>query len=317
MADYLRTGESRWLEQAATFGGSNHQRPDRDDTPQGVFAGSLADYPYAAMRRAHERFYDGLRTLAVTDFFGFDVDVPGAGYADLLPPDAPAQQGSLAAALARVPGESLGAEAERLDALVEKAQGELDAGRLADLDAMVDALRYRLLADRAADYEATRPAMVWREDAMKRRLHAVLGGALGPLPEDALIVLLGHAFHLARDDAGVAGQGVGPGGGGTPSLGHWLNQEQSLATASVWMLYGAGRDSQPLKDLPNEARYPAASVNGRLGQLGKACVVPLADPSCPWGNGSGVGHLYNLVAAVDLRAQTDAVHFVPEVTPLT
>jgi hypothetical protein len=37
---------------------------------------------------------------------------------------------------------------------------------------------------------------------------------------------------------------------------------------------------------------------------------------CPWGRGSDVGHLYNLVAEVDLRAEADAIHFIPAVSPL-
>ena len=120
------------------------------------------------------------------------------------------------------------------------------------------------------------------------------------MEEDALIVLLGHAFHLAKDDAGIAGQGVGPGGGGTASLGHWLNREQQLQTAAIWLLYGSGRDSQPLKDLANEADYPDESVNGllraRMQQArGGGLIVPLFTPECPWRQGSGVGHLYNLV----------------------
>ena len=151
---------------------------------------------------------------------------------------------------------------------------------------------------------------------MKRRVASVLDGALCTVSADALIVLLGHAFHLAKSDAGIAGQGVGPGGGGTPSLGHWLNTEQGIDTASVWMLYGGGRDSQPLEDLPNEAVYPADSVNSLLGTRGEPLILPQLDAACPLGPGSGVGHLYNLVAEVDLRAQADAIHFIPKVTPL-
>ena len=320
VAAYLRRGDERELDEAATFGGRAHVRTDRNDAPRGVFAGSLADYPYAAMRRAHGRFYAGLRNLGPVDFFGFDVDVPGAGYHALLDEQDSATKAGLPHAffdeLARVPGESISEEADRLEHLLQRYSGRAGYPLIeTDLEAMHDSLRYRLLADQAEDYEATRPAMAWREESMKRRVASVLSGALGTVQEDALIVLLGHAFHQAKDDAGIAGQGVGPGGGGTPSLGHWLNREQMIETAAIWLLYGAGRDSQPLKDLPNEFAYPEDSVNGVLGQREEALVVPLG-ADCPWGSRSGVGHLYNLVAEVDLCGEADAVHFLPVVTPL-
>ena len=77
VAAYLSNGEPGQLAAAATFGGRQHERDDRDDAPRGVFAESLADYPHDAMRRAHARFYAGLRDLGLTFFFGFDVDAAG------------------------------------------------------------------------------------------------------------------------------------------------------------------------------------------------------------------------------------------------
>jgi len=59
VAAFLRHGDERQLDEAATFGGQAHLRSDRDDTPRGVSAPSLADYPYSAMRRQHGRFMRG------------------------------------------------------------------------------------------------------------------------------------------------------------------------------------------------------------------------------------------------------------------
>jgi erythromycin esterase-like protein len=149
---------------------------------------------------------------------------------------------------------------------------------------------------------------------MKRRLEWLLG----TLADDELLVLLAHAFHLAKDDGALrATQGVGPGGDQVHSLGHHLTQILRVPSRSIWLLYGAGEDSQPFPDLPTTARYPDDSINSQLAKFGSPLVLPtgpakaaaLAEPV-------GVGHMYNLVVPVHLPSQADAIFFIPRITPL-
>lgn len=316
VAAYLETGDESLLARAATFGGTGHLRQDRDDSPTGVFAPSFRSYPHALMHAEHVRLYRGLRELRPAGYFGFDMDAPGAGYEYLgrlgesgEAADLPVEFWS---ALALVSGESLTDEAARLEAVLERFASVPGFARVAaDVRAMAGSLRYTALLNPATDYEATRPAMAWREELMKRRVDDVLAGA----PEDALLVLMGHAFHLAKDDAGLAGPGVGPGGGRVSSLGHHLCRERGLASAGIWMLYGSGEDSQPLADLPRVADYPADTLNRTLLEEGTAMLLPLTEDA-PFQGAVRIGHLYNLVAEVDIRAQADALHFFPRVTPL-
>lgn len=312
---YLDQGDEAELARAATFGGTAQRRSDRDDASSGIFAESIAAYPHQAMRREHLRFYRYLRALGIRAYFGFDVDAPGGGYADIRALRQQAEALGLPdqfwQELARVPGESADQEALRLERLgaVYGAKAGYQLLR-PDLESLVESLRYTAMVSSAADYEATRPAMAFREDTMKRRLDLVLDQA----PAGSLIVLLDHAFHLARDDSGMQGGGIGPGGGLSTSLGHYLSQDRGLDVGSIWMLYGSGMDSQPLKDLPSRADFPAGALNQMLAAREGSFVLPLTD-GCPWSR-VGVGHMYNRVEQVDLVRQADAVHFVQTVSPL-
>ena len=197
------------------------------------------------------RFYRSLRDLGIRDYFGFDID-PGRGIA----------YGNLAGAgfghVTRVPGEALDDEAVRIRRLgTQRALAPVSA----DLSALADSLRYTSLVRAAADYEATRPAMAFREDAMKRPVSALIDEA----PAGARVVLMAHAFDLVKDDAAISFPGVvGPGGDRASSLGHYLATERRMPTTAVWMLYSAERDCQPLNDLPREANYPPTALNTML-----------------------------------------------------
>lgn len=173
--------------------------------------------------------------------------------------------------------------------------------------AMSDSVKYTELANQALSYEALRPALAVREEAMKRRVSEQLA-----TQDDAQLVLMAHAFHLAKDDRGIRGVGVGPGGGQVPSLGHHIAQELGLAPFAVWWLYGAGEDSQPFPALPNAAAYPTNSLNARLARRGVPMVLGTADLP----GEVGIGHMYNQVVPVRLSTQADAVFFQPRVSPL-
>ena len=165
----------------------------------------------------------------------------------------------------------------------------------------------------AADYDAARPAMAYREDVMKRHLDRELRLMAG----GDVLVLMAHAAHLAKDDAGIGGHGVGPGGNLVPSLSHHLVHDLGLRPYSIWMIYGGGTDSQPLPDLPNQATYPPDSLNALLGLPARPLVIPAA----PVGTGVlaepvGIGQMYNQVIPVHLPAEADAVFFLLGVSPL-
>lgn len=141
----------------------------------------------------------------------------------------------------------------------------------------VESLRYLRLMAGATEFEQTREAMAFREDVMKQRLEALLAET----DESHLVVLLAHAFHLAKDDAGfVASSGVGPGGGQASSLGHYLTQDCRVDARAVWMIYGAGEDSQPIEGLPTTLDYPTSSINHELRRtLTDVTLLPAPPPA--------------------------------------
>jgi erythromycin esterase-like protein len=314
VAAFLASGDAAHLGRAATFGDGRHLRPDRHDAPSGVLAASYAAYPTAPFKAEQARFYRALRTLSGFDgedrFFGFDIDAVGAGYEDLV--TAPGEQalpGEFWARLERVEGESMTEEADRLEEAARILPATAVAAR-SHLEAMIGTLRYAVIAMPAPDYEALRPAMAWREEIMKRHVERRLAQRR---PGD-LLVLMGHAFHLVKDDTAIGGAaGVGPGGGLVASLGHHL-VASGLRVGAVWMLYGTGEDSQPFPDLPRQASYPSITLNARLARGGTPAVLPVgADGEV---REVKIGHMYNAVASIDLPAAVDAVHFMPTVTPL-
>lgn len=314
VASYLFQNDEAALDRVATFGYLGHLRDDRDDAPRGVF--SQTDYPSELMKAEHTRFYRGLRELAalqgslkgsIKGLVGIDIDSPGGGYEDLA-----ASAPELLGRMDRVHGESLLEEAARLESLLAEL-GESNALGREDLLCLVESLRYTDLVQQATDYEAVRPAMSYRESCMKRRVSVLLRD----LPDDCTLVLMGHAFHLAKDDAGIEQQGVGPGGGLESSLGHAIVHELGEEPMAIWMLYGSGTDSQPLTDLPRKADYPADSINRRLASCStRPVVLPVTNDVAPHLALTSVGHLYNLCVRVDLARQADAIMFFPEVTPL-
>ncbi len=306
--EYMRARDESIFERISLFGFSGDARTDRDDSMRGVF-GAAPPYPFALMRAEQQRFYRGLHAHG---YFGFDVAAGHAGvYADIAATRAPQE---LPAAwheeLPPVHGESIDAEIARLQRLRDALPRNADLRLRAALSARIDGLAYTDLVRDAPTYEATRPAMALREDAMKRRFADAR--ALFPARR---MVLLGHAMHLAKDDAAISGGGgIGPGGDRVPSLGHHIHRELGLSTFVVWMLYGGGTDSQPLADLPRTADYPADSLNARMARRFTAptLVRTTNAPTVPM----RIGHLYNMLIGVSLPEQVDAIWFVPRVTPM-
>jgi hypothetical protein len=100
------------------------------------------------------------------------------------------------------------------------------------------------------------------------------------------------------------------------SLGHHLARERGEAVFAVWFLFGGGSDCQPFPDLPTTLHYPPDTLNAALLAHGEPLVLDTALCDDAITTRARVGHLYNLVADVDLCAQVDAVFFLPHVGPL-
>ncbi len=319
---YFRTGDQSLLDRTDTLGDAAPRRSDRDDLPTGILAGAAERFPKAGFRQTQTTFYDELRKLDCVDqYFGFDIGSAYTAYPWVAELAASLAAGSpddtalvqVREALQPVPGESIMAETRRLEAALNSLTVYTDAQAITlqqTVRNLIDNLRYQHEAHPAASYEALRPAMARRENFMKDQVTLALG-RLGP---DQCLVLLGHMFHLARNDSPLSLAGVGPGGGLVSSLGHHLCQERQIPTFSAWMLYAQGRDSQPFPDLPCEASYPSTSINHQLAQSGKNLIVPgwalqklgLAE----------VGHMYNQTLKLDLAQQVDAIWFTHRVSPL-
>ncbi len=298
---YFHARDEAVFDRIALFGYRGDIRTDRDDGPPPVFRASSETYPSALMRAEQTRFY---RAITPRAFFGIDIAADSGGAYDDLD-QLTANDPTFRAAIARRSGEPIAQEIARLSALASPS----DAQTRATLEALIDYLRYVALLAGTRTYEETRPAMAFREDAMKRRFATVRALAGGKL------VLMAHGLHLAKNDALFAAvPGVGPGGGQASSLGHHITQELGLKTFSIWMLYGAGEDSQPLPDLPRTARYPADTLNARLARRFNEPML-ISTEGAP-DDFVGVGHLYNTVARTQLRGQVDALYFVPIVSPM-
>jgi erythromycin esterase-like protein len=327
VAGFMRAGDPAALDRLSLFGWTGDLRTDRDDRPTGLLRASFDAYPTALMRAEQARFYRGLRNAAgdgPVDYFGVDIDgAPGGGYADiaalLAPWSARPSVRAFQHALARVAGESASDEAMRLTALASLASAlASDVGEAAidiaiDLAALAESLAYVDRTYGAGTYDALRPGMAYREGCMKRRF-----ADARRLAGEAPMALMGHALHLAKDDwrLGVA-PGVGPGGGRETSLGHHLVQTLGLKAVSIWLVHGAGEDSQPFPDLPRRLTYPKDTLNSRLLGLETPVLFPIAGaPSGLFDRSIGVGHMYNAVQPVILQGQVDAILYLPRVTPM-
>ena len=314
---FLQSGDEGEFTRLPSFGYTAHLRSDRDDRPGGIL--KTESYPTEAFVWEQTRFYRGLlndterhgRQLRLA---GIDIDgLPGGAYEDIarLIPDDAAPDGAFLAALRRVPGESVAEERKRLAAALSLLPPDWPCEIAECVQTLSESLEYVALTYSAKTYDDVRPGMAVRENAMKRRFAAAKRkfGA-------AKLVLMAHALHLAKDDAAIKGGGVGPGGGKVSSLGHWLVNEQKENPFSIWMLYGAGEDSQPFETLPRSASFPSATLNAMLARFGRTLLFFPADAPELFRPPSVVGHMYNGLIETSLLLQADAVVFLPRVTPL-
>jgi erythromycin esterase-like protein len=321
---YLEAGDEGELRRLPSFGYNGHKRGDRDDRPTGLLKRTFEAYPTGPFLAEQSRFYRGLRTAwdgRRFHYFGFDIDgSPGGTYEDvaqsLLPYGVGGASTAFPAALARVKDESIAEEVGRLKRARELVPGHVPndvANEVrASLSALIDSLEYVAATYAAKSYNALRPGMALREEAMKRRLADIEM----LLVTANKLVLMGHALHLVKDDSklGASTSGVGPGGGRTCSLGHHLAREKGRRACAIWFLYGGGEDSQPFADLPRRAAFPNDTLNHMLAEFQTPLFFRTDDPALR--ESVRIGHMYNALVELPLGAQTDAVFFLPRVTPL-
>jgi len=155
--------------------------------------------------------------------------------------------------------------------------------------------------------------MAFRESCVKRRF-ADLRGLLG----GARTIALSHVLHLAKDDRLIAGAGgVGRGAGLVSSLGHHLTQDLGLKSVAIWMIYGAGEDSQPFPGLPRRTHYPNDTLNTQLAGLTTPILFRVADLPGELSHQSvSIGHIYDAVFRTSLDSEVDAIIYFPSVSPM-
>ena len=314
---FLQTGDEAEFARLPSFGYTAHLRTDRNDRPGGIL--KTESYPTDAFVWEQKRFYRGLRDAAARQgnrlrLAGIDIDgLPGGSYEDIaqLVPADRATRHAFMEALRRVPGESVAEERARLAVALLHLPRAWPSEIAESVRALSESLEYVALTYSAKTYDAVRPGMAFRENAMKRRFAAAKTRF-----ENAKLVLMAHALHLAKDDAAVRGGGVGPGGGSVASLGHWLVNENKDNPFSIWMLYGAGEDSQPFETLPRTANFPPTTLNAMLARFGQNLLFFPADAPELFRPPCVVGHMYNALFETSLLLQADAVVFFPLVTPL-
>jgi erythromycin esterase-like protein len=315
---YLRDGDESAFERLPSFGYEGHLRTDRDDRPRGIL--KVESYPSSEFVAEQRRFYRDLRVAsgaAGAQLAGIDIDgLPGGSYEDIAELLGEAGLGDEARAftalLARIPGETAQQEAARLRRARALIRPHWPPAIAAALEALAESLDYIAITYVATTYDGIRPGMAFRERAMRRRLYAAR-----ELMRATRVVVMGHALHLAKDDRATVGAvGVGPGGDVEPSLGHALVQQDRLKLVSVWLLYGAGEDCQPLGSLPRTANYPPDTLNARLAAFASPLLFFPSDAPDLFARPVRIGHMYNAVFETALIQQVDAVVFLPRVTPL-
>jgi erythromycin esterase-like protein len=337
---YLASGDPAHLERVSTYGYRGGERTDRDDVPTGLLRESWQHYPEAELGGEQIRFARALHDLndgrGPEDrirFFGFDVDYhPWLAYEDLdawLAPQArdPAVT-EVRSVLARVPGETLDEEIDRLGRAVETIEsrrGELE--RVFGTPGCAEIVRsartlhashaYTRTAHAARGYAELRAPMADRERLMCEHVDHVLS-RLGP--EDR-VVLMAHNQHLARDDRGIRtrGGGVGPGGGRVPSVGSHLCGRSGDRVLSVWMLEDRGTCSTTFPSLGNTIRSVRGSLNALLAEVGPAFVLPTrsTDPRARLlSTELEVVSMYGSRIRVTIADQADVICFVRDVSPL-
>lgn len=337
---YLETGDQSYLHRIATYGYRGDLRSDREDKPTGILKDTWENYPEEAFASEQLSIIQTLFKLNQgfplgsprLHYFGFDLDsLAGGGYADLAQllsflPSIPLLE-KLQKLLARVPGETLKAEIDRLNLaltwiidrqlVLEKKLGDQIYAHLHQWTLTLrDSFAFISLANPATDFRRLNKALAAREEAMFRHVKFILS----QMNSDDKLILLGHNRHLSKEYKLIKNPGAAPPGGKlVPSLGTFLNRLLPNQIFSIWMLHNQGRSSQPFKNLPSEYHSQPGSLNAILSKIGEAFVLPTnsADPRAHLlSREMAIVGLYNVLFRTVIAKQADAIFFTRQVSPL-
>ena len=336
---YLKTGDTSFLERIATYGYKGDRRKDRDELPQGILKASTDDYPTEAFKAEQLRLVTMLRGLNENRppekrirFFGFDINAAvGGGYADIQEQLRPFSSAEvvlrLLSKLDIVPRETYDKEILRL----REALGLLASGRdnfvalmgkdrvralEQNIQTVQKSLEYYKIANTAATYKELNPAMALRETLMVSHVEYILQ----TLGKNERLVLMGHNRHLSKNIFHIQNAGSCPPGGKlVPSLGTSLFQRYPSEIFSIWMLFESGQSSLPVKNLNSVYTYHPKRLNAVLSQVGDTFLLPIYNVDSRahmLKRPMKITGIYNLPFRAALTEQADAVFFTRTVSKL-
>jgi erythromycin esterase-like protein len=334
---YLETYNAAQLDSVALYGYEGNLRNDRDDRPHSFlgmqnqeFKSSFLSEEYWFLRQIRE-LNEGLSPgESRLRWFGFDVTFfPGGGYADakdILEKHAsePLIQ-TVQGRLERVPGETREEEAQRLYDLITHVEDKsVDIQDiLGDKETRELIRTIRNLADSYLFCEAASDgtrSMKWYLGLQKREeaMIQLMDGLLAELPADEKIILLGHNLHLSKDSENIL---LGPVGTPAPKL--WLSLGTHLAQKlpgeiySFWMTYDHGRHGAVLlAEGKEEVSSDPARIEHLFAKLDSPFILQINRGSTieSWLETERNFNQNGSTASCILKAQTDAIFFIPEVT---
>ena len=302
----------------------------------------------AAMYTEQRRFYSALRKLrekqkppqAPISVFGYDADGSlGDSYEEidaLLRTRRQTRIDTLRQLLARVPGEDMAAEIDRLawaldwlDLQYASLADQLGSGGFAHVRHLLALLHDSFELARAAWYTDD-PARIAEGAALRDTvMHTNVAYALAEHHPESKAVLIGAARHLPKRDAGIvtvesmepAPITNAPSGTSIPraSLGSFVAQTLLPGQVfSMWFMYGGGTDGQTLDRKQRQLKAPKDTLNALLRRVGGAFVLPLVeldDPrAAPLLEPLRLMQSGNCAVQLRLAEQLDALYFVPQVT---
>ena len=334
---YLETGDEADLQRVALYGYGDDMRIDREDRPQ-HFPGMQNPQFRKAFHDEERLFLGRLRELNESlspgeprlCWFGFDLTLlPGGDYVDakdIL--EGHASESLIRETLnrlERVQGETRVQEAERLNGVVEYINNNITGieSILGRTGADELARTIRSLADSYLFCEAasggTR-SMEWILGLQKREeaMIMIADELLARLKPDDKIILMGHNLHLSKDSENIV---LGPVGTPAPrlwtTLGTHLARKHPDEIYSIWMTYDHGRHgavllAEGVEEVPSDP----SRIEHLFARIGSPFILPLNTLKTPCLDVESNFNQNGSTASCFLKAQTDAIFFIPQVTEL-
>ena len=330
---YLETGDPSHIDRVGQYGYKGNQRSDRNDELRGFAATKNPKFKQFFL--AEERwFLAQLQALNESrkpgqirlHWFGFDVDGrPGGTYVDAQELLEKYRTNSLAQnfskQMARVEGESVMEEAQRIQGLVKSLKqnkqiksllGTAEFTNLVQMLAgLVDSLIFLDSAKEGPASPRWIPALHKREEAMFRHMDNILKELN---PEDK-IILLAHNMHLSKDSDQVSFLGLPM----WPSIGTHLAKKLPGEVYSIWMLYDHGLHANvTLETVFEKVASSPARIEHLMAKAGFMFFLPFfsGDPREAYLNQELNFVLNGNLGNGFLKKQADAIFFVSEVTAI-